>query len=94
MFLGILPLVLTNNQTNIKFKWFLCWLQLLLAIPLFIYKLWMIVKFKRNPDSTKYDQNEEMWNFLGVYGSWSWVTLVIDVIQILICAILVWHLKD
>ena len=68
--------------------------MLLLAIPLFIYKLCMIVKFKRSDDSTKYDQNDEMWKFLGIYSSWSWVTLLIDVIQMLICGMLIWHLSD
>ena len=49
MFLGILPLVLSNNQTNIKFKWFLSCLMLIVAVPLFIFKLVMIIKYNRDP---------------------------------------------
>ena len=49
MFLGILPLVLSNNQTNIKFKWFLSCLMLVVAVPLFIFKLVMIIKYNRDP---------------------------------------------
>ena len=49
MFLGILPLVLSSNQTNIKFKWFLSCLMLIVAVPLFIFKLVMIIKYNRDP---------------------------------------------
>ena len=53
MFLGILPLVLSSNVTNIKFKRFLWILMLCLAVPLFIFKLVMVVKYSQDP--TKFD---------------------------------------
>ena len=43
MFLGNLPLVLSHNTTNIKFKWFMCFMMLVSAVPLFIFKLVMII---------------------------------------------------
>lgn len=65
MFMGLLPLVLSSNQTNIKFKGFLCCLMLVLALPLFLFKLVMIIQYRRDP--TKFDQKEDMWKFLGVF---------------------------
>jgi len=49
MFLGMLPIVLSSNNTNIKFKQFLCCLMVIVALPLFIFKLVMIIKFNRDP---------------------------------------------
>jgi len=92
MFMGILPLVLSSNQTNIKFKWFLCCLMVILAFPLFVFKLVMIIKFRDDP--TKFDQKNEMWQFLGVFEDQPALTLVIDVLQMLICGCLIYHLND
>ena len=78
MFLAILPLVLSVNQTNIRIKWFLCCLMLLVAVPLFIFKLVMILKYNDNPE--KFQAKEEMWKFLGVYGGYPGATLSIDLL--------------
>lgn len=35
-----------------------------------------------------------MWKFLGVYDIYPGVTLSIDLVQMFICSVLVWHLND
>ena len=92
MFLGMLPLVLSINQTNIKFKQFLCCLMVVVALSLFIFKLVMIIQFNRDP--SQFDNESEMWKFLGVFSDQPWATLVIDIFQICICGILIFHLND
>jgi hypothetical protein len=92
MFLGILPFVLSSNLTNIKFKWFLCCLMVCLAIPLFFFKLVMIVKYRNDP--TKFEEKNEMWQFLGVFDDQPALTLIIDALQVIICGCLIYHLSD
>ena len=92
MFLAMLPLLLSANQTNIKMKWFLCCLMILITGIMFIFKLVMIIKYNRDP--AQFEEKEEMWKFLGVYGVYPGVTLTIDLIQMVICSVLVWHLND
>ena len=79
MFLGMLPIVLSSNNTNIKFKQFLCCLMVIVALPLFIFKLVMIIKFNRDPKKFNNEQKSEMWKFLGVFSDQPWITLVIDI---------------
>lgn len=92
MFMGLLPLVLSSNQTNIKFKGFLCCLMLVLALPLFVFKLVMIIQYRHDP--TKFDEKEDMWKFLGVFTDQPVITLLIDIFQMIVCVCLIFHLKD
>ena len=66
--------------------------MILIAIPLFIFKVTEIVKYNRDPEPFK--EKEEMWNFLGIFGDYPALTLIVDLIQIVICSILVWHFND
>ena len=92
MFLGILPLVLSQNSTNIKFKWFMCCLMLVSGLPLFIFKLVMIIQY--NKDTSKFDTRNDMWKFLGVFTDKPGVTLTIDILQMIISSLLIWHMND
>lgn len=92
MFLGILPLILSANQTNIKFKWFLCILMIIMAVPLAVWKGAMAYQYKQDP--TKFDKKTELWKFLGIFSDQPGITIVIDIMQIVICSMLVWHYSD
>ena len=92
MFIGILPLVLSPNRTNIKFKQFLSVLMIMIGVPLFIFKLVMVLKYQK--DDAKFQDKLDMWKFLGVYGDKPGVSCAIDFIQIMICSLLVWHYSD
>ena len=67
-------------------------LMLIIALPLFIFKLVMIIKYKKHPEN--FEDKEEMWKFLGVYTNNAAVTLIIDVFQMVITLLLIWHLSD
>ena len=92
MFLGLLPMLISSNSTNVKFKLFLCCLMLTVALPLFVFKLVMIIQY--NKDATKFDQHNDVWKFLGVFCTYPGVTLSIDLIQAVISSLLIWHLSD
>ena len=52
--------------------------MILMAFPLFIFKAVMIVKYNRDP--TSFEEKEELWQFLGIFGDYPVLTLLVDVI--------------
>jgi len=92
MFLGMFPCVLSANQTSIKFKVFLSLLMIVIGLAFIVYKSVMIYRYNRDP--APFEAKQGMWRFLGVYGGNTFLTLSIDICQVLICAVLAWHLND